>query len=151
MRSLIAQVSSKSIAARCKSPMEGCTSNQIWPPQHQLDAAELRVKNALLMGSTDSRLHWARAVLLWQQGERRAAEDEVLLVSQRSSCPRSLALLPRFVGDALPSFGELLEAFVVSGTCTGEVGLMHPDDEYDVFVPEADCDGPLRFTEGKSW
>ena len=25
--------------------------------------------------------------------------------------------------------------------------LMHPDDEYDVFVLEADCDGPLRFTE----
>ena len=143
----ISQVSSLSIAARCKSLMEGCTSNQMWPLQHQLDAAESRVRNALVMDSMDSRLHWAHAVLLWQQGERHAAEDVVLLASQRSSCPRSLALLPRFVGNALPSFGELLEAFVVSGTCTGEVGLMHPDDEYDVFVPEADCDGPLRFTE----
>ena len=31
-------------------------------------------------------------------------------------------------------------------TCTREVGLMHFDDKYDVFVLEADCDGPLRFT-----
>ena len=110
-------------------------------PEH-LDSAEYWLHNALFLGSGDARLHWALAIILWQQGDLRAAEETAHRSSQDI---RSLALLPRLSGDALPSYEELMEAFVVSMSFSGIDDVMHTDYHFDFFVPEADCDGPARF------
>ena len=110
-------------------------------PEH-LDSAESWLQNALPLRSGDARLRWALAVILWQQGNFRAAEE----TAQRSSHDiRCLALLPRLSGDALPSSEELMEAFVVSMSYSRIGDVVPTDDHFGFFVPEADCDGPVRF------
>ena len=108
----------------------------------QLDSAESWLQNALPLRSGDARLRLALAIILWQQGDFHAAEETAHRSSQDI---RSLALLPRLSGDALPSSEELMEAFVVSMSYSGIGDVVPTDDHFYFFVPEADCDGPVRF------
>ena len=121
------------------------TSGQPFFTPELLDMMETRLRNALALGFTDAKHHWALAIALWQQGNRRAAEETAHSSAQSSADVRSLSLLPRLIGDGLPSDQELMEAFVVAMACSGEDDVMHPDDHFDVDVPDADCDGPVRF------
>ena len=117
-------------------------SGQPWLAPEHLDSAEYWLQNALSLGSGDARLRWALAIILWKQGDLRAAEEAAHRLSQDI---RSLALLPRLSGDALPGYEELMEACVVSLSYSGIGDVVPTDDHFDSFVPEADCDGPVWF------